>query len=195
MLETIAFATMMVSQKPMTKTEEFFSSVGSDFRSELVDTSKIKNIYRSRRFANRSRNREKLVSTFIIPVINGNLICDPQHDLIMQIENYGNILKSRFEDASRVYDSSMIDKMISAIKSIPSGIPTPKPMLSDSGELGLYWDVDQVFADLELESNGQFSFFIRKKGEEATEKFIDGIDVENLTFIPLAEALRLAYDA
>jgi hypothetical protein len=71
------------------------------------------------------------------------------------------------EEGSQPPSKIAMNRALSSIDAIPARLPLPRPMLSSSGELGLYWDLDGGYAELSFETNGQMSFFSRKKnGQE-----------------------------
>jgi len=186
LMETIAFATLLASQKPVTKMEGLFSNSGINCGRQFFETTDISHVYTS--VAGRQ-------GSFVAPVLNSGWVYDQQDSLVSQITDYGEVLKARSAADGRPYDLAQIQKMIGAIKMIPSGIPTPNPMLSDSGELGLYWDTESAFADLVLEASGRFSLFIRQKDGASKETFLEDIDLTESVFESLAEPLGLLCDA
>jgi hypothetical protein len=46
-------------------------------------------------------------------------------------------------------------------------------MLSPYGEVGLYWDVGDIYADVAFEGEADLSLFIRNRGMEETEQFVE----------------------
>lgn len=64
---------------------------------------------------------------------------------------------------SKAPSAEPIATAIGFMDRLPSGIPLPKPMLSSSGEVGLYWDVDAIYADVAFEGGDAFSLFIRNR--------------------------------
>lgn len=72
-----------------------------------------------------------------------------------------------------------IESAVAFLEKIPSGYPLPKPMLSTSGEVGLYWEHPALFADIAFEGNGTFSLFTRDKATKR-ETYIEGATVDEL---------------
>jgi hypothetical protein len=54
----------------------------------------------------------------------------------------------------------------SILRSLPAGTPIPKPMLSSSGELGLYWEEPDWVADIAIEGDREFSLFYRSRDRQ-----------------------------
>lgn len=77
---------------------------------------------------------------------------------------------------------------------LPTCLPIPTAMLSRSGEVGLYWDSLTTFADIVLEDDRVFSFFVRNKGSgvEAFADYLlaDEISSEKLDELVASVALR-----
>jgi hypothetical protein len=54
-----------------------------------------------------------------------------------------------------------IDAALYFVGKIPSGLPLPSAMLSYTGEVGLFWDAESGYADINFTSDGYSSFFSR----------------------------------
>ena len=67
-------------------------------------------------------------------------------------------------------------------------------MLSRTGEVGLYWDVPNAFADLVVDDDRVFSVFVREKGsgvEEFAEDLVaDEVSTEKLDELFASIAFR-----
>lgn len=74
---------------------------------------------------------------------------------------------------------------------IPAGMPLPKSMIASSGSIGLYWNTELAFADIEIEGNGRFSLFTRKKIGTQEETFHDDESTNTVTPAWLAERLAI----
>lgn len=74
---------------------------------------------------------------------------------------------------------------------IPAGLPLPKAMIASSGSIGLYWNTELAFADIEIEGNGRFSLFTRQKTGAQEETFHDDESTNALTPAWLAERLAI----
>lgn len=68
---------------------------------------------------------------------------------------------------------------IRLIRSLPSGIPLPKIMRNEDGEIGMYWDDDDVYIDVNIEAGGKLSLFSRVRSANE-ERFVSEIDVNDL---------------
>ena len=53
---------------------------------------------------------------------------------------------------------------ITALSLVPAGMSLPKSMLSFDGEIGLYWDLPNGYADLNFDASGRNTFFSRDRG-------------------------------
>lgn len=71
-----------------------------------------------------------------------------------------------------------VNTALSFIDAIPARLPLPRPMLSSSGELGLYWDLPLGYAEASFESDGSVVFFSRT--DEGFEHFAESLRVESL---------------
>lgn len=76
------------------------------------------------------------------------------------------------------------DHIVQAMKIVdhlPPGFAVPKPMLSSAGEIGLYWDEKQAYADISIEENGLAAVFLKTKGANKNEEFWDGLSIDVLS--------------
>jgi hypothetical protein len=66
------------------------------------------------------------------------------------------------------------------ISSLPAGYPIPWANRNDDGEIGLYWDDDDAYADIDIDADGAISFYskLRSTGEE---NFLSDIDISDLS--------------
>ena len=80
------------------------------------------------------------------------------------------------------------------IEKLPSGLPVPSPMISTSGLIGLYWDDGKIFADIEIEEDGSYSFFSKRRDGTTPEVFAEGLDINEQADSQLAMLWRDAFD-
>lgn len=80
---------------------------------------------------------------------------------------------------SAVPSTLVIDLALQLIDGLPARLPLPRPMLSASGELGLYWDLELGYAELSVEPDGRISFFSREMNGK--ERFDEGLTPASLT--------------
>lgn len=78
------------------------------------------------------------------------------------------------EDSLKPTEQS-ITRAKTIIDNFPSGLPIPTPMLSRKGEVGFYWNNENFYADLQLESDKKISYYARKKSGDFPEIFHDGL--------------------
>jgi hypothetical protein len=88
--------------------------------------------------------------------------------------------RSHIEDAKRF------------ISLLPAGLPLPKPMLSASGEVGLFWRSDEMFADVVMEGEHKVSMFVRGGQSGSQEEFLDDIDIDEQAGEKLVRAIESA---
>jgi hypothetical protein len=66
------------------------------------------------------------------------------------------------------------------LKALPAGLPLPTLMRNDDGQIGMYWDSDDAYADINIEPGQSFSFFSRSRSS-GQERFIDSIPANTFT--------------
>lgn len=66
------------------------------------------------------------------------------------------------------------------LRELPGSIPLPTLMRNDDGRIGMFWDNDDTYIDLDVESNSTFSLYtrVRSTGER---KLIENIDINTLS--------------
>lgn len=66
------------------------------------------------------------------------------------------------------------------LESIPPGVALPTPMITELGEMELYWSLPTGYADISFDAEGIGSLFIRSMGSD--EFFEEGFDPQFLRF-------------
>lgn len=87
-------------------------------------------------------------------------------ELKMELKSYLELSHGWDGPESKAPSEEVIATALLFVDGLPSGIPLPKPMLSASGETGLYWDVGNIYADVSFEGEGMLSIFVRDRIEE-----------------------------
>lgn len=54
-----------------------------------------------------------------------------------------------------------VDAILRALVQLPLDLRIPKPLLSDDGEIGVYWSSGNSFADLTIDAEGEMSLYLR----------------------------------
>ena len=80
-----------------------------------------------------------------------------------QIESYGSLEEGWDGPDSQPPQQAHIEAARSILRSLPAGTPIPKPMLSSSGDLGLYWEDPEWMADIAIDGDHEFSLFFRSR--------------------------------
>ncbi|RJF98993.1 hypothetical protein D3871_11095 [Noviherbaspirillum saxi] len=100
-------------------------------------------------------------------------------DVLSQLSSFAK-LEPGWDGADSVVPASQdIEAALDFVLSMPPVLPLPKAMLSASGELGLYWDDNDIYIDIAFEPEGKISIYskIRSTGKE---KFYDSIDTTSI---------------
>lgn len=96
--------------------------------------------------------------------------------IIQVIKDYSNY-NFEFDNINRPTDTD-IELIIKLLESLPDNLPTPKPMISDKGNIGLYWDNKMTYIDIELEKNKLFTIFIRSR--KTRQEYYNGFSLSDL---------------
>jgi hypothetical protein len=78
--------------------------------------------------------------------------------------------------APQPYD---LERAAAFVQSIPSVIPLPRPMLSASGTVGLFWDTGLIYSDVHFEHNETISIYVRNRAN-GVEHFFDEVALGNI---------------
>lgn len=82
-------------------------------------------------------------------------------------------------DGSRTPSASSVNAATEFLMKSPGGLPLPKPMLSQNGEVGFFWDLERGYADISFDENGAASFFSRAHdGKEFFQESILVVDID-----------------
>lgn len=111
------------------------------------------------------------------------------YDLLkMDLKRY-SLLNDEWDGKySKAPSEIAINAAIQFIDKLPPGISLPKSMLSSNGEVGLYWDIENIYADIAFEENEIVSIFLRQRNQNDNEIFIE-LSATEITTIRLLEIL------
>jgi hypothetical protein len=108
--------------------------------------------------------------------------CDMAMSRLAWIESeiiaYGSLTNNWDGPGSTAPNANHLRAAVTLLKLLPAGVPLPRPMLSSAGELGLYWDEPNLMADAAIESDSEFSLFLRARGRGGKEQFHDRISID-----------------
>ena len=96
-----------------------------------------------------------------------------------ELLSYGTLEDGWGGDNSVAPAQSHIQAAIELFQSLPAGVPLPRPMISDDGEIGLYWNNEQWLADAVIEDEGHFSLFVRSRFARGQEFYRDSVLIED----------------
>lgn len=66
------------------------------------------------------------------------------------------------------------------LKTFPAGVPLPVLMRSDDGQIGMYWDIDDIYIDINIDPASTLSMFSRVRST-GVEHFIEEISLNTVT--------------
>jgi hypothetical protein len=64
------------------------------------------------------------------------------------------------------------------VSTLPNYIPLPQLMCSEEGQIGMYWDIDDVYADLNIETDGTMSVYTRVRSTDVETYHEDVTDAK-----------------
>lgn len=65
------------------------------------------------------------------------------------------------------------------IRSLPAGIPLPSLMRNSEGDIGMYWDDGEIYADINIEPKGKLSLFTKVRSSQI-ESFLENQDIDSI---------------
>lgn len=113
--------------------------------------------------------------TEIVPIGFSDSIYSGYDLLKMDLKAYLSLEDGWDNQDSKAVLVETINTAIQFVDKLPSGIPLPKPMLSNNGEIGLYWDIGDIYADVSFEEGNSLSIFLRDRSDEEHETFVEFI--------------------
>lgn len=153
-------------------------------------------------FSNEHREQQQLTPHSPIPTIKIvssllkteyqaaiNTQPSPIDILRADIVRYGYLPDYEYAQAQRP-SQHMLELATQFLSYLPSGIPLPRPMISEEGDIGFFWDSSVAFADIEIEESGELSIFTKSKQEPSLEKFYDNVTLSPQLRSSLKEKLE-----
>jgi hypothetical protein len=105
-------------------------------------------------------------------------VTSPREMLKIEVSAYSSLLDGWNGPHTIAPGHVVTDAALQFIDAIPSRLPLPRPMLSSSGEVGLYWDFVAGYAEASFDSFGTAAFFSRD--EDGHERFDEAIEIGQL---------------
>lgn len=80
------------------------------------------------------------------------------------------------------------------IQVLPAGIPLPTLMRTDDGQIGMYWDIDDVYVDINIDPGRTISVFsrIRSQGKDS---ILDAVPIQAVTPLWALENMAVLADS
>lgn len=166
-ISTLALVAAFLAPVPLTKKPEWSARA----QNPVDSTSPVDKTW-STGFSGLRGETEEVVSA------NYQLL-DRSEILALEVKSYARLPEGWDGPGSVQANSTSLTAALAFVEILPGGLPLPRPMVSSSGEVGFYWDLERGFADISFEANGSASFFSRT--HEGQEAFQDGLKVNELS--------------
>lgn len=108
------------------------------------------------------------------PTFAASPYVSPQEALKLEVVGYGEYQDGWNGLGSIGPSRSAISAALGVLDLLPGRLPLPRPMLSSDGELGLYWDLLNGYAEICFDADGSLTFFSRQN--DGKESFAEGVD-------------------
>lgn len=117
---------------------------------------------------------------------------DPIAWLKVELDTYAKVEAGWDGPRSLAPDPSHVEEAKAFVDLLPAGLLLPKPMLSPTGEIGLYWRGEGLFADVVMEGKNKVSIFVRSGAAGAHEEFLDDVVLDDKVGTKLLAAIERA---
>lgn len=108
--------------------------------------------------------------------------------LLIELSRYAGLPKGWDGEGSKPPSRQSIEIAEKIIRQMPDRLK-PSPMLAHDGGLGLYWNSDLAYAELDFQGDNLASFYLRERQGELRERYDEFIDLTKLSPEVLAEYL------
>lgn len=111
-----------------------------------------------------------------------------------ELASYSRLGEDWDGNGASIANEEQLNDALGFLDQLPGGIAIPTPMIGSSGDIGLYWDLPEFYADIAFEGGGAFTLFAKNKisGGETFDR-ID--DVQNLSQDQLFKMLGRKHNA
>lgn len=117
-------------------------------------------------------------STVSVPV---NLGIEPANVRLLELIGSYELLPVGWDgEAGLPASKQQIAAAKAFLDKLPAGIPLPSPQIAPTGAVGLYWDVNGVYADLEFNGDDSLDLYIRPS-PDADSMFLEGVKIADVS--------------
>ena len=94
-----------------------------------------------------------------------------------ELNSYAKLKNNWDDEGATAPSAKAVQDAIAFLDSRPEGIPLPLPEVASIGDVGIYWDEDDIFAEVQFGGDQAYSYYTERKVVRAvTEEYgRDGI--------------------
>lgn len=89
-----------------------------------------------------------------------------QEKIIGEIRSWSLFAENWDSEGSMSPKAQSIKEAVSFIRLLDDNISPPEPMLLSSGNISLFWDESDLYADIEFLGDHRIAYFIKKNGDK-----------------------------
>jgi hypothetical protein len=89
-------------------------------------------------------------------------VTTPKEHLVADLRNWLLWTSNWDGEGAKAPDAAAIGYAVNFVFGLDARIPMPEPMLFPSGNAGLFWETDQIYADLEFFGDGRLTYFVKR---------------------------------
>ena len=109
-----------------------------------------------------------------------------------KLESYGELEDDWDGEGATAPSKAAVGDVLKFLDARPDGIPLPLPEVASIGDIGIYWDHDSIFAEVQFEGDRKYSFYAqRTETRETVEEYgRDGIAISEGWHDEILQVLR-----
>jgi len=100
------------------------------------------------------------------------MLSNEKQKLIEKIKNYSSLNFNWDGEGSEKIEQNSILSAINFIELMPNDKPIPEDMAFANGQVGLFWELENLYADLEFYSDHRITYFIEKNKNQKFRGFV-----------------------
>jgi hypothetical protein len=129
---------------------------------------------------------EPSVTTEMRPYLDSASLSEP---VFAELLSYKTFRDGWDGEGSYAPCASDVDAAVEFVRLLKPMLPLPGAMLDPVGSVGLYWNTDKVYIDINFDRDGTVSFYLRDRNT-GEESFYEGRDPKNpASLLPLIDLL------
>ena len=90
-------------------------------------------------------------------------LSEEEAELRAEIQSYANLTNNWDGEGAAAPPDQAVKDAIAFLDSRPDSIPLPLPEVASIGDVGIYWDEDGIFAEVQFGGDQAYSYYAQRK--------------------------------